>query len=144
MYSTILVPTDGSEGAAEAVRVGLALADRFDAEVHALFVVDERFVATDYDLVVEEAEAEAERALDRAGEQGEDVGVTVEKHLRTGLPHEEILAAAAEYDADLVVMGKHGRSGLDRFLSVGSVTERVVRQAEVQVTTVPISRVDGE
>ncbi|CQH57637.1 UspA domain protein [Halobacterium hubeiense] len=140
MYSTILVPTDGSEGASEAVGVALALAERFDAEVHALFVVDERFVATDYDLVVEEAETEAERALDAAGEQGAAAGVGVEKHLRTGLPHEEILDAADDYGADLVVMGKHGRSGLDRFLSVGSVTERVVRRAEVQVTTVPVSR----
>jgi nucleotide-binding universal stress UspA family protein len=144
VYSTILVPTDGSEGAAEAVRVGLTLADRFDAEVHALFVVDERFVATDYDLVVEEAETEAERALDRAGRQGEDAGVAVEKHLRTGLPHEEILDATEDYDADLVVMGKHGRSGLDRFLNVGSVTERVVRRAEVQVTTVPVSQEASE
>ncbi|GAA0285149.1 universal stress protein [Halobacterium noricense] len=143
MYSTILVPTDGSEGASEAVGVGLALAERFDAEVHALYVVDERFVATEFDLVVEEAHAEAERALDHAGRQCEDGGIIVEKHLRTGLPHEEILDAAGDYDADLVVMGKHGRSGLDRFLSVGSVTERVVRRAEVQVTTVPVSRADG-
>jgi nucleotide-binding universal stress UspA family protein len=144
VYSTILVPTDGSEGASEAIRVGLALAERFDAEVHALFVVDERFVATEFDLVVEEAHAEAERALDRAGRQGEDADVTVEKHLRTGLPHEEILDAAGDYDADLVVIGKHGRSGLDRFLNVGSVTERVVRRAEVQVTTVPVSQEASE
>jgi nucleotide-binding universal stress UspA family protein len=144
VYSTILAPTDGSAGASEAVGVALALAERFDAEVHALFVVDERFVATEFDLVVEEAQAEAERALDAAGKRGEDAGVAVEKHLRTGLPHEEILDAADDYGADLVVLGKHGRSGLDRFLSVGSVTERVVRRAEVQVTTVPVSRDDSE
>ncbi|WP_336035553.1 universal stress protein [Halobacterium yunchengense] len=139
MYATILVPTDGSEGAAGAVTVAVALADRFDAAVHALFVVDERFVADDYDLAVEDAERRAERALDRAGGLGADAGVDVEKHLRRGLPHEEIIEAADAYGADLVVVGKHGRTGLDRFLHVGSTTERVVRASPTQVLTVPLS-----
>lgn len=139
MYSSILVPTDGSESAAEAITAAATLADRFDAAVHALFVVDERFVADDYDIVVEEAEREGERALDRAGRLGADAGVDVEKHLRRGIPHEEILDAADAYGADLVVMGKHGRTGIDRFLHLGSVTERVVRASEIQVLTVPLS-----
>lgn len=139
MYSTILVPTDGSDGAAAALGTALGLAAEFDAAVHALFVVDERFVATEYDAPVEEAEREGEAVLDRAGERGREAGIAVEKHLRTGVPHEEIVGAVDDYGADLVVMGKHGRTGLDRFLNLGSVAERVVRAAPVQVLTVPAS-----
>ena len=54
---------------------------------------------------------------------------------REGVPHDTILEYAEEADVDVVVMGTHGRSGLDRYL-LGSVTERVVRSAEVPVLTV--------
>lgn len=138
MYSSILLPTDGSEGASEAIGVALSLAQQYDADVHALFVIDERFVATEYDVVVEDAESDGERALDDVGRRGEDAGVGVEKHLRTGIPHEEILDAIGDYGTDLVVMGKHGRTGFDRFLHLGSVTERVVQGSQVQVLTVPV------
>lgn len=145
MYSAVLLPTDGSDGALAGVRVGLEVAARSDATAHALFVIDERHVTREYDLVVEEAEREAELALDRVGELGDDLGLGVEKHLRWGIPHEEVIAAVAAYDADLVVMATHGRTGLDRFVHLGSVTERVVRSAPVQVLTVPVHgrRPDG-
>lgn len=138
MYATILVPTDGSDGANGAVETGLTLAARFDAAFHALYVVDERFVAAEYDAAVEEAEREGERALDDAGRAGAAAGVDVEKHLRRGIPHEEILDAADDYGADLVVVGRVGRTGLDRFLNLGSVADRVVRASPVQVLTVPL------
>ncbi|WP_254544934.1 universal stress protein [Halomarina pelagica] len=138
MYSNLLLPTDGSEGAAEAIEVGLKIAQRFDSVVHALYVIDRRFVATDYDPVVEEAESEAEQALDWVGKLGAEQGIPIEKHLRTGIPHEEILGAIVAYDIDLVVMGTHGRTGIDRLVHLGSVTERVVRAAPVHVITVPL------
>jgi nucleotide-binding universal stress UspA family protein len=61
--------------------------------------------------------------------------VEVERTITTGVPQDEILSLVAEGDADVVVMGTHGRSGLDRYL-LGSVTERVVRQSPVPVLTV--------
>lgn len=138
MYSTVLLPTDGSDAASEGVEAGLELAARFDATAHALFVVDERHVTREYDPIVEDAEREAERALDRAGRAASDRGIDVEKHLRWGVPHDEILQAIDAYGADLVVMSTHGRTGLDRLINLGSVTERVVRSAPVQVLTVPL------
>lgn len=140
MYSQVLLPTDGSEAAEEAFEAGLELAAQFDAGVHALYVIDSRFVTTEYDLAVEKAEREAEAALDRVGELGESAGVAVEKHLRTGIPHEEILDAIDAYGVDVVVMGTHGRSSLDRLVRLGSVTERVVRSAPVHVVTVPVGK----
>lgn len=143
MYSTILLPTDGSEGAAQAIDAGLELAERFGATVKALYVVDTRFVEADNDFVVEAAERDAERALDRAGESGADRGIAVEKLLRRGIPHEEIVDAITDHDVDLVVMGTHGRTGIDRLVHLGSVTERVVRRAPVHVTTVPLQVSEG-
>ena len=54
------------------------------------------------------------------------------------MPHEAIVDAAGDYDADLIVMGTHGRTGLDRIASTGSTTERVVR-----LTAVPTLVVGG-
>lgn len=140
MYSRILLPTDGSEAGQRAVEVGIEQASLFGATVHALYVIDERFVPTGYDLPLEEAERDAERALDRVRAMGDRAGVTVERHLRQGVPYEQILNAVDAHEVDLVVIGTHGRTGLDRLTSLGSVTERVVRSSPVPVTTVPLRR----
>jgi nucleotide-binding universal stress UspA family protein len=130
MYRTILVPTDGSDGSMAAVEHAVDLAAAFDAAVHALYVVDQTYPAVSkYDFVTEDEE---------------ETGVAVERHLRRGVPHEEILAAVDDYGADLVVMGTHGRTGLDRVAHAGSTTERVVRLAAVPVLTVDIGDVAPE
>ncbi|WP_372912207.1 universal stress protein [Salinigranum sp.] len=143
MYGRLLVPTDGSDGTDRVVRRALALATRFDAHVDALSVVDETFPAVaGYDLVVEAMEEEAEAALAAILDACEGAGVDAEPHLRRGRPHEEIVAAADAYGSDLVVMGTHGRGGLNRVRHLGSVTERVVRTSPVPVLTTPLA-VDG-
>lgn len=138
MFDTILLPTDGSEGARVAIQTAIDYASAFDATIHALYVVDERFVEDEYDVVVERAEQRAERALDEVAELAANGGVPVKRHLRRGSPHEQILDAIGDYGADVVVMGTHGRTGLDRFVHLGSTTERVVRHADVPVVTVPL------
>lgn len=55
-----------------------------------------------------------------------------------GVPHEEIIAYADDHDIDMIVMGTQGRTGLDRVL-VGSVTERIVRMADIPVVTVRLN-----
>jgi nucleotide-binding universal stress UspA family protein len=142
MYSNVLLPTDGSDRAERAVDAGIEQAARFDASVHALSVIDSRFRPMEYDPVVERAEQEAETALEAVASRCAAAGVPVERHLRRGVPHEEILEAIDAYSVDLVVMGTHGRTGLDRIANLGSVTERVVRAAPVSVLTVPIGRSD--
>ncbi|GAA0537025.1 universal stress protein [Halorubrum ejinorense] len=136
MYDAILCPTDGSPGSDAAVEHACSLADLADAEIHALFVVDEMTAGADrWDMIVEREEERGERALDAVGAAGAERGVRVEKHLRRGRPHEEILDAATDYGAALIVMGTHGRTGVGRFLTAGSVAERVVRHSEVPVLT---------
>ena len=138
MFSNVLIPTDGSDGAREAAAVAFELARQFDATVHGLFVIDERVIDGEFDFAVEAAEETAENALDALGELGDDYGIDVRKHLRRGTPYDEIVRAIDAYEVDHVVMGTHGRTGFDRIVNLGSVTERVVRTASVPVTTVPI------
>lgn len=77
-------------------------------------------------------------AVDLADE-AEARGLEAETVVRTGVPAEEIADYAAELDADMIVIGTAGRTGLERRI-VGSVTDKVVRTAPVPVVTV---RPDG-
>ncbi|WP_049982606.1 universal stress protein [Halorubrum sp. BV1] len=144
MYDAVCCPTDGSRGSDAAVEHACELAALAEARVHALFVVDESIAgAADWDMVVEREEARGEHALDAVADAGERRGIPVERHLRRGRPHEEILDAAGDYGVDLIVMGTEGRTGLGRFLSAGSVAERVVRHSSVPVLTVRTPTEDG-
>jgi len=135
MYDTIVVPTDGSEGPCRAVEQAYRLAAAFDATIHALYVVDETFPAhSHYDMVREDMEDAGEEAVERI-EANAPEGIAVEKVFLTGVPHDEIVAYAAEHDADLIAMGTNGRTGLSRFVAAGSTTERVVRGSSVPVLT---------
>ncbi|WP_135828311.1 universal stress protein [Halorussus halobius] len=140
MYDTILVPTDGSDGAAAATANALDLAATYDATVHVLYVADVRMSPVSADMddeavadLVDESDADPTAPiLDRA----DRADVPAVSAVRHGVPHEAIVAYADDRDVDLVVMGTHGRTGLDHAL-LGSVTERVVRTSDVPVLTVP-------
>ena len=142
MYDNLLLPTDGSDGTVTvAAHIG-SLAQRYDATVHALSVVDtrNRFEGPSMGFgnqTWEDAERErAERAVDDAvGALPDDVAV--ERHVESGVPHAEILDYADAAGVDVIVMGTHGRTGIDRYL-IGSIAERVVRQSPVPVLTVRI------
>jgi nucleotide-binding universal stress UspA family protein len=136
MYERIVVPTDGSEHAALAVDHAMTLAERFDAVVHGLFVVEQAGSSAHWDFAVEEQEAAGEEALDAMVGVGDEHGVDVEPHLRRGTPSEEIVDAAADYEADLLVMGTQGRTGISRIATAGSTTERVVRLTEIPTLVV--------
>lgn len=131
MYQDVLVPTDGSDGTREALTHGLAVADRFDATVHALSVVPDGPFGTD-DETASEA---AERAVERVETEAQQADLESRTAVEQGVPHEEILSYVSDNDVDMVVMGTQGRTGLDRVL-LGSVAERVVRLADVPVVTV--------
>ncbi len=139
MYETILVPTDGSAGARGAARHGLALADAFGGRVRFLSVVDEANSSglvdldslTDRKTVLDE---EATDALDTLEALAAETDVPYETAVEHGTVHETILDDAAAHDVDLIAMGTHGRTGLQRVL-IGSVTERVGRTSDIPVFT---------
>jgi nucleotide-binding universal stress UspA family protein len=139
-YGDILVPTDGSERADAAVAHALALAEAFGSTVHAVSVVNVGDIATGADVTVPpdlltELEAAATGATEAIATQARSAGVDVVTSVSTGRPKRHLLEYVGEHDVDLVCMGTHGRTGLDRVL-LGSTAEALVRQAEVPVLTV--------
>ncbi|MDQ2052576.1 universal stress protein [Natronolimnohabitans sp. A-GB9] len=146
MYDTILIPTDGSDTAERAIDYGLDLARQYDATVYALSVIDVAELLEvdyvgdrdDFEATIEPLETEAKRAVTTVDERARRLDdVEVITVVREGAPDETIVAYADEIEADLIVMGTHGRRGLPRYL-LGSTTERVVRTVDVPVLTVPV------
>jgi nucleotide-binding universal stress UspA family protein len=139
MYDTILVPTDGSDGGAAAVAHAVDLAAVHGATLHALYVVDVRMspisADMDHDDVVELVDESGDRPTAAALDRAEQAGVEAVEVIRLGVPHRVIREYADDEGVDLVVMGTHGRTGVEHAL-VGSVTERVVRTLDVPVLTV--------
>lgn len=142
MYEHVLLPTDGSEPAANAANEAFGVATNNDATLHVLFVVDETARPLNIrgsDAQFEQVEAEGTEAVDEIVERAKQAGVeTATGSVRQGTPYEEILDYAEENGIDLIVMGTHGRSGLDRHL-LGSVTEKVVRRSNPSVLTVRVT-----
>lgn len=139
MYDTVLVPTDGSDHAIRAAEHGYYMARRFDADVHVLNVVDVEGAAGMFDAggvddrFVGRLEREGERSVETVRAAiGDESAVTTA--LVEGEPSDAILEYATANDADLIAMGTHGRTGVHRYVA-GSVTEAVVRRADVPVLT---------
>lgn len=132
----ILLATDGSKEASLAARTAVDLADKTQSELHVVFVHHPRQVPYAYDERYPEPEApggEDRTLLERQVRNVEEAGGTVAgAHLKKGDPDNEIVAAAEELDAGLIVMGSRGHGGIRRAL-MGSVSDSVVRHAHCPV-----------
>lgn len=141
MYNRILVPTDGSEHTDQTVEHAIDLAQRYDADVYALYVINTGAMASPEPEFREEFISVGEdlggQAVNAIAEAGAAAGVNVTTAVIRGVPYEEILDYTDENDIDLIVMGTHGRTGLRHFL-LGSVAERVIRHTPVPVLLVRI------
>ncbi len=138
MYDEILVPTDGGLAAETAVTHAVDLAAHHDARIHALFVVDGGTYASaggGAEAVLEALRTDGQNAVNRVSEAATDEGLETVETVTSGAAYRTITDYAEENSIDVIVMGTHGRSGLNRYL-LGSVTERVVRSADVPVLTV--------
>ncbi|MEA1930079.1 MAG: universal stress protein [Euryarchaeota archaeon] len=138
MYSEILLPTDGGPASAAAIDHAVELAAETDARLHGLYVLDTTaYPALDAgrEAVLGALKEEGREALEGVTDAAEDAGVAVVSELISETPHRGIIEYATDNDIDLIVMGTHGRTGLDRYL-LGSVTERIVRTSEIPVLTV--------
>jgi nucleotide-binding universal stress UspA family protein len=138
MYDDILFPTDGSAGADAALDHAIEQARIHEATLHILYVVEENVPVLEAGDPgrLDELEARGERIVEEARDRATEAGVeSVETAVDGGAPHRAIRAYADDHDVDVIVMGTHGRSGVDRLL-LGSVAERVVRTADRPVLTV--------
>ncbi|WP_135666052.1 universal stress protein [Halorhabdus rudnickae] len=137
-YRRVLVPTDGSQSAAAALEVGVALAETADAPLSTLSVVEKPrpdgniHPSAERERREEMAERAVESAASTARRRVPEVSTAV-VHGRS-IP-ETIREYATAERVDLIVLGTHGRTSLDRYL-FGGVTEKLIRTADVPVLTV--------
>lgn len=141
LLKNILVPTDLSEGAEEALDYACDIARQFGATVHLIHVigiptlgVPELGVALT-STVIDSLIRDNQEALDALVLRKQNNATFGQTLLRTGDARDLICQTAKDLDADLIVMGTHGRRGVSRAL-LGSVTETVVRSAPCPVLTV--------
>jgi nucleotide-binding universal stress UspA family protein len=139
-FQRILVATDFSDSSRQALEHALSIAERFGSEltlVHSWEAPNYSYAAGLY-LPVDVVAPIERAALARLEEATTELKArfpAAKSVLRAGVPWEEVLAAATQLKADLIVMGTHGRRGLERAL-LGSVAEKVVRMSRVPVLTV--------
>jgi len=149
----ILIAVEDNIYSDHAVTYGLALARKLNAEV-ALVHVNEIPAATPYiaDPMLNETsfimpemmniQEDASNALfDRIKTQAGD-DISLYTFTKLGNPKTEILATAEECNADLIILGTHGRTGFDHFIS-GSVAESVARKSKCPVLIIPNKEYDG-
>jgi len=141
LYKKILIATDGSENGTQAINAGMEIARLSEGKAYALHVVDTsgypsgrgdpkwtRLIEEQFKTFGLEITATVEEAAKAAGVEVEFV--TLEGH-----PAEKILDFAEKQDVDMIVVGSLGKTDVERFL-LGSVSEKVVRNAKVPVLVV--------
>src|SRR5215203_3163633 len=141
MFASIVVGTDGSTTAQEAVRQAIELAKTVDATIHLVSAYEpvsegrlrdeRRQVPEDAQWMVN-AREDVDAALKEAAESLEAEGISVERYAREGDPADAILDVSEETNSDLIVVGNKGMTGAKRFL-LGSVPNKVSHHAPCSV-----------
>jgi len=141
MFGAIVVGTDGSETAGEAVRQAVELASQVGAKLQIVSAYEPvatsrlreegRQVPADVEWMVNPRE-DVDTTLEAAAENARSLGVDVEVFARQGDPADAILDVAEETGADLIVVGNKGMTGAKRFL-LGSVPNKISHHAPCSV-----------
>ncbi|MFW5921068.1 MAG: universal stress protein [Polyangiales bacterium] len=137
----ILSPVDFSETSDHALRYAVDLASKLGAEMHVVHVYQLPMYALPDGGVLAGPDVaagimdQAQKRMKELTKELDGEGVRMKTHVIEGMPHREIVRMADEIEADLIIMGTHGRSGLSHLL-LGSVAERVVRTSTHPVLTV--------
>ena len=149
MYRHILIATDGSELAEQAVTNGVSLAKSVGAKVTVIIVEDpfdwlsvpetrasQRQALDDLAKHKEQVKKHAASVLSRAADAAKQAGVPCDTmQAENSRPYQAIIAAASDKGCDLIVMASHGRSGLSAMV-LGSVTNKVLTHAKTPVLVV--------
>lgn len=143
MFSRILVALDGSDYSLKALDFAVDLAKKYQSQLVLVHVVMRQIYAINPPeagilagtAIVRELEAEGKAILAKGEQTVKAQGIPVEIRLRQGVPAEELLRAAAEEKADLMVLGSRGLSQVRAFL-LGSVSDKVSHHAKCPVLIV--------
>ncbi len=141
MYTSILMPTDGSELAGKAVQHGIALAKRIGGKTIALTVLPPFHTLTTDARMIEDTPAQyqarmhkqAERTLNAVAGWAKAAGVACEPiQVEHEHPYQAIVDTATSKSCDLIVMASHGRRGISAFV-LGSETVKVLTHCKIPV-----------
>ncbi len=142
-FKNIVVATDGSKYSASAASSAIGLAKRNGADLTVISVVPaELLTPMDLDLtmtqrenIAEQEMKEAEKSAKAVKDAAQKEGISVKAFVLSGKPSDAIIQTAREKRAGLIVVGSHGRTGVERLL-MGSVAERVIVLSECPVLVV--------
>jgi universal stress protein A len=141
MFKKILCPIDFSEFTNEIIEYALDITKRYNAELHLIHIIPNLNYFTPYEsfftpenlIVVERnMETEVNKDFDKIMKT---IGIPVKKVIRTGAAFVEIIDYVKSESIDLIVIGTHGRTGIEHIL-IGSVAEKVVRKSPCPVLTI--------
>ena len=142
---SILYPTDFSQGARAAMDYAVSLAMDYRARLILLYVIQDISIAEWYvpstiaaDNLVEDMEKGARKEMEKWAFEAREQVKDIETLVIRGIPFVEIVKTAKEKDVDMIVIGTHGRTGIDHML-FGSTAEKVLRKAPCPVLTVRIT-----
>lgn len=142
LFEKILTAIDFSENSERAFEYALTLASKFEAELTIIHVINEPVDLRGFyvpHISFEQLEAEIEMGAVRMMEEFCKARLGLFTNYKTaivtGIPYDEIIRKADETGASLIVLGTHGRTGLDHLI-FGSTAERVVRSANCPVMTI--------
>ena len=137
----LLLPTDFSDFAAPAADYAREFAERFNAELHLLHVLETQVTTTKFMMGltiperIEESAQEATAKLKQLYDDDWSSGQSIVYDTAQGVPFAQIIKYSRDKEIDMIVMGTHGRTGLPHVF-IGSVAERVVRHAVCPVLTI--------
>jgi len=147
-FSTILVAVDFSDSSDNAFQLALSMAQKFSAHLVILHVINEPIDLRgfyvphiSYEKLEEEIAEGAEKMMESFCRLHIDDFSDFETRIVPGMPYEQILGQAEEAGSDLIVLGTHGRTGLDHVL-FGSTAEKVVRKSKLPVLTVRLDETE--
>ncbi len=140
MFRKVLVAIDGSSQSRLALSTAIDVAKVWKAEIHAAYVIEIGLfsslpVDNTWEVMYSLLDKEGKEILDNAVATGVKAGVPLKTHLRQGHAGQELLNLAEELDADLIVLGSLGKSGIERLL-IGSVSSFVVTNSPVTTMVV--------
>lgn len=140
-YKKILIAIDNSAHSMKAAKAGFALAHALKATIGLLYVVDKSKEVISADLGITPQQSgtvllnEAEKTIEQYIRLYNGVD-RIERFTPEGFPEEEIINISKEWEADLIIMGTHGRTAIGKILT-GSVAEYVIRHSTIPVLITP-------